>query len=1538
MKNKAKKKAPEREINVKVTVYTHGRKRIIKSMVDTGNTLTTPAAISKEFHQKLGIGFKTLKRKSIGTAKVGSEMSSMGISNPIAIKIDGLTAKYEICPKVVDGLHTDLNIGNILLKKIGATLDFSMEKTILRVGDESTEMIQSIKTDQDDIKIGPKEQRKSRGKTNKEKKRGREKSSGIIHVLTATKDMKCKKDTLTFLPINKQRGMIRVFPLDENELCQPVKALYEGTSRIAMLNLGEKSVRFKKGEMIAAFSFVKVDTAGNREERIGEIRMESSIPPGSPEEEERVKFLWKELKLDQNKILKGRPDQAKRVHEILRTHWKVFSNESKLIGETDLMEFEVELEPGAKPHRGKIRPLNPKMKQSLKEQIDLWVKEGVAEECVSPWASPMVPVAKPNGGTRWCVDYRQLNSVTVADSYPLPSISENIERLEGGKIFSTLDATGAYHTIPVEKESRRALAFITPQGLYTFARMPFGARNAGACYSRFVQLCLDKLRSQHTMAYLDDIIMFKKNVEEHVEELRRVLEMHQQAGIKLCPGKTYLFQEEVDYLGFRVGAEGIKMKESYVEKIVNWPSPKSTKELRSVLGFMGYYRLFIKKYASLTNEMNAQRSAKKFEWTEVMETKFKELKAAFLEYPIRSYPRYDIPDKFQLTTDWSKENIAAILSQVQDGSERLIAVFGRKCTKGEANYPPWKGELSAVMYGLRKAEHILRYRPFIINTDAKALVYLKTLKTVNGILQRWLQELQTFNFEVVHRKGVDNGNADGVSRSSHLPEPEPGEEIEEGMIANIQDEINRNLDREILITAQKEDPDLMEVRKWVNGAKPTPEEMKDFGEDLKTYAQQEIKEEPDGLLVRHVTSNKPSGFLGDTILVPQVFRDSVFFWSHKHVSAGHFGMQPTILRAQAKWWYPGMVSELRRKVKTCSACLAKARVKNKDCVHKPRRSGFPGERLNIDLVGPLPESIHGNKYILTIEDAFSRWCQAIPIRNKEAKHVADALIERHVCIFGCPLEILSDQGGEFVNRTWEELCKRLEINKKTTPPYNPNSNPVERFHRTLNAILRTFLDREDPSWEYYLPMATLAYNSKVHSATGQTPFLVWMGREARLPLDIIIPTPNQRFETVEEHVQDTLRRFHFMFRQIKEQNEAIFRRNARLYSGNRHQDYKVGDRVFYYTGRKVKGKPQKITFSWLGPYRLEKKISDVLWVLTPADQEGNDVTVHVTRIRPFYGPRETGRERLPEAKQVEDLGDELAEELTRPIQWILPRDEVYNIPVKQGVPQEIIRDLLKQKYKPVTRDAAAQSTGTSESGTAAGQKSTGTKRRHKTTPVKRVRAEDTSDDDLDRVEKRVHTRSPSTEISPAEPGPSYLGGGEKRKSEVELVEARKEPKVQGEKRMDSGSDQNETNHFLKKMKTLLEPSSEGSSTQDSADEVLALGKGKEMKTTTDTQVRAAERLTLQPGQETNLRLKLGGEIPQDCWVMIAARPALTRKRIVVDNLMVPTGYNGNIWAVIRNEGNREIRIEKGQRVAQCMFMPGKGEERLYLRDGQKFTN
>ena len=491
-------------------------------------------------------------------------------------------------------------------------------------------------------------------------------------------------------------------------------------------------------------------------------------------------IVYKDLLTEENILLKQYPAAKSRLKEILLKYSQVFSSPENVIGQTNLMNFQVRLNNSGQVHRDRCRPLNPQLKESLREQIDLWLKEGIIEECNSPWASAMVPVSKAGGGVRWCVDYRPLNKMTIHDSYPLPNIGDNLDKLQGATVFSTLDASAAYHVIPVEKKSKPYLAFICPFGTFTYKRMPFGARNAAATYSRFIDMVLDKLRSPHVLGYVDDVIIATPSVEKHLTELENVLAAHEEAGIKLKPEKTNLFRVETTYLGYKVNKDGIHMREDYVSRILAWPSPKTGKELRSLLGFMSYYRSFIPRFSELTQDMNGQRSSKgEIQWTAQMEQCLQDLKSEFRQGRIRSYPRFDISDPFILTTDFSSGAIAAILSQMQEGEEKFLAAAGRKTTIYERNYASVKGELAAVIFALRRFEHVLRFRHFKLLTDSAALRYIRSLKQSKGIWFRWSMEVESYQFTVEHRAGKLIGHVDGLSRSSHLPEPEAQEEAEQ---------------------------------------------------------------------------------------------------------------------------------------------------------------------------------------------------------------------------------------------------------------------------------------------------------------------------------------------------------------------------------------------------------------------------------------------------------------------------------------------------------------------------------------------------------------------------------------------------------------------------------------------------------------------------------------------------------------------------------------------------------------------------------------
>jgi Reverse transcriptase (RNA-dependent DNA polymerase) len=226
-------------------------------------------------------------------------------------------------------------------------------------------------------------------------------------------------------------------------------------------------------------------------------------------------------------------------------------------------------------------------------------------------------------------------SKTTYTSYKEPDISHS---------------AGAYHAVEIHPESREYTAFITPFGQYQFARMPFGLSNAGACYSRLVALALQYLPGDFALAYLDDIILFSKSVEDHLSQLRQVLDLHRQFGMKLKLSKCKVLQEQVEYLGHLVSEDGIRMIPSYVDKILSWPLPQTGKQLKQFLGFIGYYRGFIPDVAELTYEMNEMKKGAKLTWpTEVVE-KFEKLKTRFAEAPLRSYPQYNSEEPFILDT------------------------------------------------------------------------------------------------------------------------------------------------------------------------------------------------------------------------------------------------------------------------------------------------------------------------------------------------------------------------------------------------------------------------------------------------------------------------------------------------------------------------------------------------------------------------------------------------------------------------------------------------------------------------------------------------------------------------------------------------------------------------------------------------------------------------------------------------------------------------------------------------------------------------
>ena len=888
-----------------------------------------------------------------------------------------------------------------------------------------------------------------------------------------------------------------------------------------------------------------------------ESKDQEEIDPGElqevDEKDSSFQTVWNALELGENKMLLDNPSVQQQAKRLIFDYQDIFSTSAP--GETDLVELSLKLKEGVEPIRQKVRPLNPALEKDLDGQIDQWLEQGVIEPSDSPWSSPLVPVKKKDGTVRWAVDFRRVNECLEQDSYPLPRIQQLLEKAGGHQVYSALDATQAYFNVRISEKSRKVTAFATPNGLYQFCRMPFGLSVSVAVYSRFIAAALNKLGTRNLNSYLDDVLVFNHSLKDHLKRLREVFQAHREAGVKLKPVKTLLFREQVVYLGHTLSKDGIGMVDAYVERIKEWPIPTNVKELNTLLGFFSYYRNFIPDFASLTASMCKQRREKVLDWTPAMTEQLELLKAEFSKGPIRAAPRFDSEEIFQLTTDYSCTAIGAVLSQVQDGQERLIGAVGRKTTDPEKRYPSYKGELSAIMYGIRKFAPILSFRKFRINTDSSALKQLKSLKHNTGMLARWIEELAGYDFEVVHRPGKENLNADALSRRENMPEPEAAEHEEHSAYIGSLNQPGpatypRELERSQILQSQATDPVLKQVRLWVCAGKP-PEKTEVRG--MSAAAQQYVRNfatldlAEDGLLIM-----KMDTLMGarNRILVPEGLRGPVFQMSHEHQTAGHFGVTATIARMKKHWWYPGLATDVHTRVGVCHLCLAKIVKEKAKCgVHIPQRNGYPMQTIYIDLVGPLPESNKGNQYIMSVADGFSRFISLYPLPSKHADGVAHALVDRFIKTFGCPMRIHSDNGLEFNNQMMKEVSRRLDILHTRTPVYNPSSNPVERFHRTLNQLLRVVTDREDKDWEQHLPAITLAYNTKVNHSTGVTPSLAFLGREAKLPVDLVLQLPDKEYATPNHGVKDMIDRYTHIYNYVCSQQDGVIRRNAQGYAG-----------------------------------------------------------------------------------------------------------------------------------------------------------------------------------------------------------------------------------------------------------------------------------------------------------------------------------------------------------------------------------------------------
>ncbi|XP_054829456.1 uncharacterized protein LOC129325660 [Eublepharis macularius] len=397
----------------------------------------------------------------------------------------------------------------------------------------------------------------------------------------------------------------------------------------------------------------------------------------------------------------------------------------------------------------------------IQEMLDL----NVIKPSQSAWAAPVVLVPKKDGGIRFCVDYRKLNAVTVSDQFPLPRIDELIERLGRAKYISVLDMNKGYWQVCLDEDASVKSAFVTHLGLYQFITMPFGLKNASMTFQRLINTMLQGL-SEYSCAYLDDVAIFSDTWSDHMYHLSQVLTRVRDVGLTIKVSKCQFALAEVSYLGHRVGGGTIKPLEAKVQSILDWPVPKTKREVQSFLGLIGYYRRFINHFSTLATPLTdlcKKRQPLKVVWTAQCQSAFESLKACLMQSPVMIAP--DPAQPFFVQTDASQTGVGAVLCQKgPDGTLHPVVFLSKKLLPRECNLSTIEKECFGIVWALTKLRSYLWGQKFTLQTDHSPLCWLDRVKNSNQKLLRWSLALQDFDFTVQHIKGSENIVADRLSR------------------------------------------------------------------------------------------------------------------------------------------------------------------------------------------------------------------------------------------------------------------------------------------------------------------------------------------------------------------------------------------------------------------------------------------------------------------------------------------------------------------------------------------------------------------------------------------------------------------------------------------------------------------------------------------------------------------------------------------------------------------------------------------------------
>ncbi|WVZ90253.1 hypothetical protein U9M48_036569 [Paspalum notatum var. saurae] len=648
-------------------------------------------------------------------------------------------------------------------------------------------------------------------------------------------------------------------------------------------------------------------------------------------------------------IVKGEAQPVAEITEIPEEVHGLLSEFQSILGEPQHLppmrgiQHRIDFIPGASlPNLSHYR-MSPREHAILKEKIKELMQKGHIRESISPCAVPALLTPKKDGSWRMCVDSRAIDKITVRYRFPIPRLDDMLDQLSGAK-----------HQIRIRPGDEWKTAFKTKEGLYEWLVMPFGLSNAPSTFMHLMNQVLRPFLSQFVVVYFDDILIYSRSEDEHFDHIRKVLEVLKQNELYVNLKKCVFLQKQLLFLGFIITSEGIRVDDSKVAAIRDWPTPNNISEVRSFYGLATFYRRFVKNFSTIMAPITECLKKGRFQWNEMVEASFKKIKEKLSQALLLILP--DFNKTFELEYDASRVE------------RNPIALFSEKLSDARQKWSTYQQKLYVIFRALKTWEVYLLPKEFIVYTDHQSLKHFRNQKHVDRMLARWAAYLERFNYLIIHKSGATNRVADALSRRACL-----------------------------LISFEAELPGMEQI-------KDLYEDDDDFGQVWFKHLQgQPLGEEyvvQDGYL-----------FKKDRLCIPRSsLRDKLIRELHSSDLSGHVGRDKTIANLQVRYYWPQLKRDAGKFVQRYPVCQTyKGQVQNTELYMPLAVPCAPWEDLSMDFVFGLPRTRRGNDAVYVVVDRFSKMAHFIPCRKTtDAHHVANLFFREIVRLYGVPRSMVSD--------------------------------------------------------------------------------------------------------------------------------------------------------------------------------------------------------------------------------------------------------------------------------------------------------------------------------------------------------------------------------------------------------------------------------------------------------------------------------------------------------------------------------------------------